>query len=83
MTSLQKLAFEQANKCFLCKKKVAKNKQSVEHILAQSLGGKSNEGNTIMVCKKVNQMLGNRSLKEKLRIILEHDGKFSCPDKNG
>jgi hypothetical protein len=42
----------QADKCFFCKSKVAKSKQSVEHLFAKSLGGKSDDGNCVMVCKK-------------------------------
>ena len=79
MPNLDRLAFQQGNKCFLCKRKVARSQQSVEHLLAKSLGGRSDEGNTVMVCKKVNNLLGNKPLKEKIAIIMAHGDDFRCP----
>lgn len=79
MSNLQVLSFQQANKCFLCKRKVEKENQSVEHIQPKSRGGKSDDGNTIMVCKKVNNFLGNKTVKEKITIIMSHGEHFRCP----
>lgn len=80
MSNLDRLAFQQGNKCFLCKRKLAKTQQSVEHLLAKSLGGRSDDGNTVMVCKKVNNFLGNKPLKEKIAIIMAHGNDLRCPE---
>lgn len=81
MPLLDNLSFEQGGKCFFCERIVPKKDRSVEHILAKSLGGGSDRGNTVMCCKKFNQLLANRTLKEKFHIVLVQNGKMKCPDQ--
>lgn len=81
MSLLDVLALQQGNKCFLCGNKVSKTKQSVEHLVSRSRGGKSDRNNCVMVCKKVNSMLGDISIAEKMRLVIENNGKVQCPDK--
>jgi F0F1-type ATP synthase delta subunit len=82
MTSsqLEKLLFSQGEKCFFCKKKLAKNEASIEHLVAKANGGSNvNNENCVACCKEVNSLLGSLSLKQKIEIILNQEGNFKCP----
>jgi septum formation topological specificity factor MinE len=52
---------------------------SVEHLVALTHGGKDNDENCVACCKALNTLFGRISLKEKLRIILNQQGRFACP----
>lgn len=80
MPNIKQLAFQQGNKCFLCNKPVRKERQSVEHLVPRSQGGTSDDSNTAMICKRVNQMLGDKTIKEKIIIIMRHGNDFRCPE---
>ncbi len=52
---------------------------TVEHLVAQSNGGLSADDNCVACCRAINNLLGNKSYKEKLRIVLQHRPQFTCP----
>lgn len=79
-SQLEKLLFAQGEKCFFCKKKLAKNDASIEHLVAKANGGSNvNNENCVACCKDVNSLLGSLPLKQKIEIILNQEGNFKCP----
>ncbi|MEP7060940.1 MAG: HNH endonuclease [Betaproteobacteria bacterium] len=71
--------FAQGNVCFFCAKPLPKNEASVEHLVALANGGGNGDDNCVACCKSLNSLFGRVSLKEKLKIILNQRGAFSCP----
>lgn len=78
---IDRLLFAQGGDCFFCKQPLAKAEASLEHLVAQTHGGKDNDENLVVCCKTLNTLLGRMSLKEKLEVILKQRGKFHCPAK--
>jgi len=76
---LDKLMAAQGGQCFFCKKHLARNKATIEHLIATGNGGRNADDNRIACCKVMNQLLGSKSLKEKLAVILSLNGQ--CPNK--
>ena len=79
MKQLDKLLFEQGEKCFFCQKHLVKSDASVEHLLAQANGGTNVDENVVACCKTLNALLGSKPLKEKISIVLRQKGVFTCP----
>lgn len=78
-THLDRLLFAQGGQCFFCRKSLPKAEASVEHLVASANGGTSDDGNCIACCKALNNLLGSKSIKEKLQIVLNQRGNFQCP----
>lgn len=78
-THLDRLLFAQGGQCFFCRKPLPKVDASVEHIVASANGGTSDDGNCVACCKALNHLLGSKSIKEKLQIVLNQRGNFQCP----
>jgi hypothetical protein len=78
-TLLARLLFAQGNKCFFCRRSLAAGEASVEHLLGRSHGGTSTDANVVACCRSVNALFGAMTVKEKLRVVLEQDGRFRCP----
>ena len=79
MKQLQRLLFLQGNKCFFCGIRIPSGEESVEHLNALSNGGKTSDENSVACCKTMNAALGNLTVKEKFRAVLNHKGEFACP----
>ena len=79
---LRKLLCAQRGECFFCKKPLSQNDASVEHLVARSKGGPNHDENCVVCCKSLNTFLGNKPLKEKIRIFLNQKGSFECPNGN-
>ena len=80
MKQLDRLLFEQGNQCFFCRKPLKPIDASVEHLVASANGGTNGEENCVACCKKLNALLGSKSLKEKVQIVLNQRGSFRCPE---
>jgi hypothetical protein len=80
MKALDRLMFEQGQKCFFCNQPLAKSEASIEHLIASANGGGSNDENIVACCKSINALLGSKSVKEKLRVVLNQKGPFKCPN---
>lgn len=78
-THLDRLLFSQGGQCFFCRNPLPTAEASVEHIVASANGGTSDDGNCIACCKALNHLLGSKSIKEKLQIVLNQRGNFKCP----
>jgi hypothetical protein len=78
-TRLEKLLYLQSSKCFFCGRVLTKAEASVEHLLPKSKGGSDADGNVVACCVALNRTFGSMELKEKVRIILDKAGKFTCP----
>jgi hypothetical protein len=78
-THLDRLLFSQGGECFFCRKPLQKAEASVEHLVASANGGTSDNGNCVACCKALNHLLGSKSIKEKLQIVLNQRGNFQCP----
>ncbi len=78
-THLDRLLFAQGSQCFFCGKELAKAEASVEHLVASANGGTNDDGNCVACCKALNHLLGSKSIKEKMQIILNQRGNFQCP----
>lgn len=81
-SKLDRLLFAQGGKCFFCNAVLARADASVEHLVPTSQGGADNDKNCVACCKAVNMLMGDASLKEKLRIVLNQRGEFVCPVKH-
>jgi len=77
---VKKLMFMQGNKCFFCKKTMSLSEASVDHLMPKSKGGTNSFDNCVACCKSLNSLFGNISLKEKVQIIINQNGKFKCPN---
>lgn len=78
-THLDRLLFAQGGQCFFCRKALPKAEASVEHLVASSNGGANDDGNCVACCKALNHLLGAKSIKEKMQIVLNQRGNFQCP----
>lgn len=76
---LDRLLYLQSDKCFFCGKVLKRGEASVEHLMPQSSNGTNDDGNVVACCVALNRTFGNISLKEKVRIILDKAGGFTCP----
>jgi hypothetical protein len=79
MKQLDRLVFLQGGLCFFCKEPLPAGDASVEHLLATANGGSNSEENCVACCKSLNALLGHKSLKEKLQVVLNQRGQFKCP----
>lgn len=78
-THLDRLLFAQGGQCFFCRKPLPKADASVEHLVASANGGTSADDNCVACCKTLNHLLGSKSIKDKLQIVLNQHGDFRCP----
>lgn len=78
-TKLDKLLFQQSNKCFFCGRHLNKAEASIEHLQPKADGGNNADGNVVACCVALNRTFGAISLKRKMEIILEKAGDFACP----
>lgn len=78
-THLDRLLFAQGGQCFFCRKALPKAEASVEHLVASANGGQNDDGNCVACCKALNHLLGAKSIKEKMQIVLNQRGHFQCP----
>jgi len=79
MRLIERLLFAQGNRCFFCSDPLPVGDATVEHLVAQSSGGANDDENCVACCRSINLALGNKSYKEKLRMILQHRPQFICP----
>lgn len=82
-TPLDRLMFAQGHLCFFCKQPLSPGEASVEHLVASANGGTNTDENCVACCKSLNALLGSKSLKEKMQIVLNQKGQFKCPNKTG
>jgi hypothetical protein len=82
-TKLDRLMFAQGGQCFFCKKPLPRSEASVEHLVASANGGANSNENCVACCKALNALLGSMSLKEKIQVVLNQNGKFRCPNGAG
>jgi hypothetical protein len=78
-THLDRLLFAQGGTCFFCRKPLPKAEASVEHLVASANGGTNGDDNCVACCKALNHLLGSKSIKGKLQIVLNQRGDFRCP----
>lgn len=80
---IDRLMFAQGNCCFFCRQPLPKEQASVEHLVASSRGGSNADENCVACCATVNRLLGSMSVKDKFQVVLNHQGKFRCPNGVG
>mgnify|MGYP003288754221 CR=1 FL=1 len=78
--TLTRLLFAQGGLCFFCNGPLGPNDASVEHLVAKANGGSNGDGNLVACCIALNNLLGSRSLKEKIQVCLNQKGQFACPN---
>lgn len=76
---LDRLLFTQGGLCFFCRRLLPKADASVEHLVASANGGTNDEGNCVACCKTLNHLLGAKSIREKMQVVLNQRGNFQCP----
>lgn len=79
MKQLERLLFLQGQRCFFCQQAIPDGEASVEHLVESTNGGSNGDENCVVCCKAVNSALGSLSIKEKLQVVLNQHGSFSCP----
>jgi hypothetical protein len=80
---IDRLLFAQGGMCFFCQQPLSSGDASVEHLVATSNGGSNAADNCVACCKALNALMGNMSLKDKIRVILNQRGQFKCPNGAG
>lgn len=80
-TPVDRYLFAQGNKCFFCSAPLSRADATVEHLVASSRGGTNSDDNCVACCKSINTLLGSMSLKEKIKVCLNQNGSFKCPNK--
>lgn len=78
---LDRLLFAQGGCCFFCSDPLQRKDATVEHLDAKVNGGTNSDKNCVVCCGEMNMLLGCMSLKEKIKVILNQNGKFDCPKK--
>jgi hypothetical protein len=76
---LDRLLFMQGGLCFFCRQPLPRGEASIEHLVASANGGTNGEDNCVACCRTLNSLLGSKSIKEKLQIVLNQRGDFRCP----
>jgi hypothetical protein len=76
---LDRLLFMQGGLCFFCRQHLPRGEASIEHLVASANGGTNSEENCVACCRTLNSLLGSKSIKEKLQIVLNQRGDFRCP----
>ncbi|MCO6454686.1 MAG: hypothetical protein J5I93_05225 [Pirellulaceae bacterium] len=79
MKQIERLLLCQGYRCFFCDQPVPPGQASVEHLVAIANGGTKHDENCVVCCAFLNSALGNLPVKEKLRIVLNQRGPFTCP----
>jgi len=69
----------QGGQCFFCRQPLPRGEASIEHLVASANGGTNSEENCVACCRTLNSLLGSKSIKEKLQIVLNQHGDFRCP----
>ena len=69
----------QGGLCFFCRQPLPRGEASIEHLVASANGGTNSEDNCVACCRALNSLLGSKSIKEKLQIVLNQRGDFRCP----
>lgn len=69
----------QGSRCFYCDRAIAPNDRSLEHIIADSIGGFANDENAVVVCQDANHLLGDASPKRKMMMLKAGGGRIECP----
>ena len=69
----------QGGQCFFCRQPLPRGEASIEHLVASANGGTNSEDNCVACCRTLNSLLGSKSIKEKLQIVLNQRGDFRCP----
>jgi hypothetical protein len=77
---LDRLLFAQGGLCFFCQQRLDPSEASVEHLVATANGGPNGDDNCVACCKSLNALLGRKSLKEKIQVVLNQKGVFECPN---
>jgi hypothetical protein len=80
ITPLKRLLFAQGGLCFFCESPLPATEASVEHLVAKAHGGSDGDHNCVACCKSLNALLGSKSLKEKIQVVLNQTGQFECPN---
>ena len=60
----------QGGLCFFCRQPLPRGEASIEHLVASANGGTNSEDNCVACCRALNSLLGSKSIKEKLQIVL-------------
>lgn len=79
-TPLDRLTFAQGGLCFFCCAPLPKADASVEHLVPIARSGSNSDDNCVVCCKAMNALLGSMSLKEKIKVVLNQKGAFTCPN---
>ena len=69
----------QGGQCFFCRQPLPRGEASIEHLVASANGGTNSDDNCVACCRTLNSLLGSKSIKEKLQIVLNQRGDFRCP----
>ena len=77
---LDRLMFAQGGLCYFCNVPLSKEEASVEHLVPTARAGSNSDDNCVACCKAINGLLGSMSLKEKIKVVLNQKGKFTCPN---
>ena len=79
-TPLERLKFLQNGLCFFCHRTIPADEASIEHLVPAAHKGTNDTENLVLCCRTLNGIFGSMSLKEKIKVILNKQGKFICPN---
>ena len=67
----KELARRDGEKCFAHGNAMELSALTIEHLLSFSQGGNDNNNNLVLVCDSANKLLANKSLAEKIELIIQ------------
>ena len=73
--------FAQGGLCYFCSDPLPKAQASIEHLVPLARAGSNSDDNCVACCKAINGLLGSMSLKEKIKVVLNQKGNFTCPNR--
>lgn len=77
----EKLYMLQGSKCFYCSRSIPMDERTLEHIVPASDNGNADCDNGVVVCQKINQLLGAATPKQKMQMLKDGGGRIECPNK--
>ena len=71
----------QGSKCFYCNRGIPSEERTLDHVIPACHGGQADCENGVVVCQKINQLLGAATPKQKMQMLKEGGGRIECPNK--
>jgi len=76
---IQSLLHRQGGHCFYCRKPLAMQDASIDHVIPQCMGFYEGFTNLVACCREINSLFQGLPPKHKIEIVLNAGGLSACP----